>query len=39
MRVLFPKQLKTWQRWSVSMPTGVNWVGGLLPLLIFPQGP
>ena len=37
MRVLFPKQLKTWQRWWTSMPTGINWVGGLIPLL-FPQG-
>lgn len=37
MRVLFPRQLNSWQR-SISMPTGVSWVGGLLRLLIFPQG-
>lgn len=36
--VLFPKQLNYWQRRSISIPTGTNWVGGLTPLLIFPQG-
>lgn len=39
MRALFPKQLKTWQRWWTSVPTGLKWVGGLLPILLFPQGP
>lgn len=32
MRDLFPKQLKAWQRWSTSVPTGISWVGGLVSL-------
>lgn len=35
----FPKQLKTWQRWQTSVPIGINWIGGLIPFLLFPRGP